>query len=95
MDEASLAVLDQGNELEIGLNELDRSIDARRCRCDASKEYRRAYGRGSARVQQFHTHESLYDNEVEVLDVPVRRCRLTRPKQVQPCLEDRATAVIS
>lgn len=36
-DEVSLTVLDQGNELEVGLNELDRSIDERRCRCDTSR----------------------------------------------------------
>ena len=45
-----------------------------------SKEYLRAYGLGSARVQQFHNHESLYDDEMEVLDVPVRRCRIARSK---------------
>ena len=91
----SLTVLDQGNGLEVGLNELDRSTDVRRCRCDTLKEYRRAYGCGSARVQQFHNHESLCDDEMEVLDVPIRRCRIARPKQVQPCLEDGVTAMIS
>lgn len=35
------------------------------------------------------------DDEMEVLDVPVRRCRIARSKQMQPCLEDGVTALIN
>ncbi|OCL11166.1 hypothetical protein AOQ84DRAFT_198847 [Glonium stellatum] len=57
LTDVSLALLDQGHELETGLKDLDRSMNAKRCRCD-STGYRRLWGRGSARLQRFPNHGS-------------------------------------